>query len=151
MKPAIVYNAGLLRMSGRYVDAVEWEQVRRRRRATRLFYPPNVAGWDDERWLDTQTFRARWVLALQAITKFTLDYNRPAKTPSNSADAIIDRALAYWDNPKLTRDTRAALKEFTTRALADGGSDPANQARYAALAENALRQLIAVSPDFQTC
>jgi uncharacterized protein (DUF1800 family) len=150
MKPAIVYNAGLLRMSGRYVDAVEWSKFADAA-GQRLFYPPNVAGWDDERWLDTQTFRARWVLALQAITKFTLDSNRPAKTSSNSPDAIIDRALAYWDNPKLTRDTLAALKEFTTRALADGGADPVNQARYAVLAENALRQLIAVSPDFQTC
>jgi uncharacterized protein (DUF1800 family) len=150
MKPTIVYNAGLLRMSGRYVDAAEWTGYADSA-GQRLFYPPNVAGWDDERWLDTQTFRARWVLALQAITKFTLDYNRPAKTPSNAADAIVDRALAYWDYPKLTRDTRAALKEFTVRALADGGSDPGNQERYAALAENALRQLVAVSPDFQTC
>ena len=29
----------------------------------RLFYPPNVAGWDDERWLDTATFRGRDVPA----------------------------------------------------------------------------------------
>ena len=115
MKPPIVYNAGLLRLSGRFVDGVEWTGFADSA-GQRLFYPPNVAGWDDERWLDTQTFRARWVLARQAITKFTLDYNRPAKTPSNSADAIIDRALAYWDNPTLTRDTRAALKEFTVRA-----------------------------------
>jgi uncharacterized protein (DUF1800 family) len=150
MKPPIVYNAGLLRLSGRFVDGVEWTGLADSA-GQRLFYPPNVAGWDDERWLDTQTFRARWVLARQAITKFTLDYNRPAKTPSNSADAIIDRALAYWDNPKLTRDTRAALKVFTLRALADGGSDSSNQARYAVIAENALRQLVAVSPDFQTC
>jgi uncharacterized protein (DUF1800 family) len=150
MKPPIVYNAGLLRLSGRYVDAVEWSGYADAA-GQRLFYPPNVAGWDDERWLDTQTFRARWVIALQAITKFTLDYNKPAKTPSNSPDAIIDRALAYWDNPKLTRDTLVALKEFTIRALADAGADAANQARYAVLAENALRQLVAVSPDFQTC
>jgi uncharacterized protein (DUF1800 family) len=150
MKPPIVYNAGLLRLSGRFVDGVEWTGLADSA-GQRLFYPPNVAGWDDERWLDTQTFRARWVLARQAITKFTLDYNRPAKTPSNSADAIIDRALAYWDNPKLTRDTRAALKVFTLRALADGGSDSSSQARYAVIAENALRQLVAVSPDFQTC
>ena len=26
----------------------------------RLYYPPDVAGWDDKRWLDTNTVRARW-------------------------------------------------------------------------------------------
>jgi uncharacterized protein (DUF1800 family) len=137
-------------MSGRYVDAAEWSGFADAA-GQRLFYPPNVAGWDDERWLDTQTFRARWVIALQSIKKFALDSNQPAKAASTNPDAIIDRALAYWDNPRLTRDTLAALKEFTVRALADGGTDPANQARYAVLAENALRQLVAVSPDFQTC
>jgi uncharacterized protein (DUF1800 family) len=150
MKPPVVYMAGLLRLSGRFVDTVDLTGLSDLA-AQRLFYPPNVAGWDDERWLDTQTFRARWVIATAAITKFTLDYNKPAKAPSNSADAILDRALAYWDNPKITRDTRAALKEFTLRALADGGADPTNQARHAVIAENALRQLVAVSPDFQTC
>ena len=32
-----------------------------------LFYPPNVAGWDDARWLDTATFRARWEIAGYAM------------------------------------------------------------------------------------
>src|SRR4029078_12929246 len=90
MKPPIVYNAGLLRLSGRFVDAEQWAGYADAA-GQRLFYPPNVAGWDDERWLDTQTVRARWVLARQAITKFTLDYRNPAKTSSNSADAIVDR------------------------------------------------------------
>ena len=29
----------------------------------RLFRPPNVSGWDDARWLDTSTFRGRWIAA----------------------------------------------------------------------------------------
>ena len=29
----------------------------------RLFFPPNVAGWDDNRWLDTSTLRGRWIAA----------------------------------------------------------------------------------------
>ena len=29
----------------------------------RLFVPPNVAGWEDDRWLDTGTWRARWLTA----------------------------------------------------------------------------------------
>ena len=28
----------------------------------RLFLPPDVAGWDDERWLDTGTVRGRWMI-----------------------------------------------------------------------------------------
>ena len=34
-----------------------------------LFQPPNVAGWDDSRWLDTATLRGRWYLANYALAK----------------------------------------------------------------------------------
>ena len=66
VKPPVVYTAGLLRALGRGVDTQRLG-VARRRAGQRLFYPPNVAGWDDERWLDTATFRGRWGIANEAL------------------------------------------------------------------------------------
>jgi hypothetical protein len=57
VKPPVVQLAGMLRTLGRPIDTYSWVwlcdpagQV--------LFRPPNVAGWDDARWLDTSRMRA---------------------------------------------------------------------------------------------
>ena len=44
-----------------------------------LFAPPNVAGWDDTRWIDTATWRGRWMAANWALEGHTLDPD-PEKT-----------------------------------------------------------------------
>ena len=68
-----------------------------------LFQPPNVAGWDDTRWLDTATWRARWMVANYALEGRTLD--RPDKTrypgtaPGEPAEAV-DAALASGAGPR---------------------------------------------------
>ena len=33
----------------------------------RLFYPPDVSGWDDSRWLDTMTVKGRWEIVRRAV------------------------------------------------------------------------------------
>ena len=45
-----------------------------------LFYPPNVSGWDETRWLDTSTFRARWLIARRALQKHAIE-PRPHHAP----------------------------------------------------------------------
>ncbi len=67
VKPPVVYTAGLLRGSGRGIDTTSWGWISELA-GQRLFLPPNVAGWDDDRWLDTATFRGRWMTANQAAT-----------------------------------------------------------------------------------
>ena len=62
VKPPVVYTAGLLRALGRGVDTQAWSWLSDQS-GQRLFRPPNVSGWDDERWLDTATFRGRWEVA----------------------------------------------------------------------------------------
>ena len=150
VKPPVVYTAGLLRALGRGIDSSDWVDLDESA-GQRLFYPPNVSGWDDDRWLDTQTFHGRWAIVADALKPFALD---PAKAPrrrSNAPAAVIDRALAFWDYPNVTRQTYLALRGFAQLALADAGVDPVKKASYPTLVENALRQLIAVSPDYLTC
>jgi hypothetical protein len=118
----------------------------RARPASSLFYPPNVAGWDDTRWLDTASFLARWNLAGRVLRPSVLKTKDEA--PLN-AEKLLDRALAYWGHPRLTPPTKRALKSFAHHAITDADRKWKKD-QYPPLIENALRHLIAVSPDQQT-
>ncbi len=58
-------------------------------------------------------------------------------------------ALKFWGNPTLSPGTTYQLNRFAALALKDGKADW-QQKTYPVLVENALRQLIGVSPDMQT-
>ena len=147
VKPPIVHVAGLLRRIGAGVTSTDWAWIGSLS-GQQLFYPPNVAGWDDSRWLDTATYRGRWIGVQRILQDRKLD---PAKgtAPSDPA-TVLKKALAFWNDPPLTDATRAALLQFAHAALADAGNQRWKQQQYPLLLENALRQLIAVSPDLQT-
>ena len=113
-----------------------------------LFYPPNVAGWDDGRWLDTATWRGRWWTAQNVLRPYALDPGT-ASQPYDAA-ALLDRALVFWNRPALTEQTRHALLSFARTALADAGKESWKRKQYPVMTQNALRQLIAVSPELQT-
>ncbi len=146
MKPPVVHVAGLLRRIGAPITTTDWAWIGELA-GQQLFYPPNVAGWDDTRWLDTATFRGRWIGVQRILQGRTLD---PAKSTAADAQTVLSRALAFWNQPALSDGTRAALLQFAQTALADAGRQKWKQQQYPALVENALRQLIAVSPDVQT-
>ena len=65
VKPPAVLSAGLLRASAG--DRNEWYN-RADRAGQRLYYPPDVSGWNDQRWLDTNTTLGRWDVVGQAIS-----------------------------------------------------------------------------------
>jgi hypothetical protein len=137
VKPPVVYTAGLLRALGRGVDGTLWTQLDQQS-GQRLFWPPDVAGWDMSRWLDTATFRARWFVAANALAPFRLD-ERSAELAKPTT--LFARAVHLFGDPELSRKTRHALLGFTGAAL---------QSANAAVVENALRQLVAVSPELMT-
>jgi hypothetical protein len=115
-----------------------------------LFYPPNVSGWDDTRWLDTSTYRGRWVGVQHILDKRRLDPGHPPANMPVEPKLLLDRALAFWHDPPLSDPTRAALLDFATKAMGDARKQSWKLKQYPALVENALRHLIAVSPDLQT-
>ena len=116
----------------------------------RLFYPPHVAGWSEERWLDTSTFRGRWIAANYAARKYALDPGAASGTLPLDARNLLSRALDCWANPGLKQDTRTALLGFANLALDDADQNW-KKAQYPVLVLNALRMLVAISPDYQTC
>jgi uncharacterized protein (DUF1800 family) len=149
VKPPAVYTAGLLRALGRGVDTDSWSWLAGMT-GQRLFMPPSVAGWDDGRWLDTATFRGRWWVANYAAQPFSLTDKNAPKLPAKPEE-LVERAVAFWGSPTLRPETRRKLLEFARRATADAGNASWKQRSYPPLILNALRQLVVVSPDYQTC
>ena len=114
-----------------------------------LFYPPNVAGWDDTRWLDTATYRGRWIAVQRILQDRKLDPAKGTKTRRRADGASRRRSPSGTTHPCRPRHTRRCCTS-RARALADAGKQHWKQVQYPVLLENALRQLIAVSPDLQT-
>ena len=146
VKPPVIYNAGLLRRIGRGIDTTAWTWLDSMA-GQQLFYPPNVAGWDDTRWLDTATWRGRWWIAQYVLDRYALDPDH-ADQPDD-AKALLHNASRFWHDPPLGRATQHALQTFTHRALADAKGANWKREQYPPMVENALRQLIAVSPELQ--
>ena len=149
VKPPIVHLAGLLRRIGAGITTTDWAWIGSLS-GQQLFYPPNVAGWDDTRWLDTATFRGRWIAVERILQDRKLDPGKAPKGKPPDASTVLHRALAFWHKPPLAEATHEALMHFTRAALADAGSETWKQQQYPVLVENALRQLIAISPELQT-
>lgn len=147
VKPPVIYTAGLLRAKRRGIDSIDWAQYGALS-GQQLFKPPNVSGWNDDRWLDSGTWLARWQIAAAVIKPFAP--TRSAE-PTMRPARLVDRALEFWDRPILRQATRGALLDFAQHALRDGRgvSNDATRLQYPALVEHTLRQLIAISPDFQ--
>jgi uncharacterized protein (DUF1800 family) len=147
VKPPVVYTAGLLRGSSRGVDTDSWSWIGHLM-GQKLFHPPNVAGWDDARWLDSGTWRGRWQAASAAIGERRLDEELPYSP--DAPNEAVERALAFWGNPTITGTTRGALEAFARRVEAGAVKNWQKQS-YPRLRQNALRMLVATSPDLQTC
>ena len=136
VKQPVVYTAGLMRALGRAVDGNIWTNLDTQS-GQRLFWPPDVSGWDMSRWLDTATFRARWFVAAYALASVPVDQGVTSAKPS----ALLARATHLFGDQPLSAKTRHALLSFAAAAL-----DVATPATV----EGALRQLVAVSPDLLT-
>jgi uncharacterized protein (DUF1800 family) len=145
-KPPAVLLAGMLRALGRGIDTTAWVWLSSLA-GQQLFYPPNVAGWDDERWLDTATYRARWMTAGYAVRPYVISTK---KERPRDPDALVAAALEFFGSPTLSAHTQSALHGFAAAAMKDANVSW-KKAQYPSLIENALRQLIASSPDYQTC
>jgi uncharacterized protein (DUF1800 family) len=149
VKPPIVLTAGLLRRLNAGVTTTAWAWIGQLS-GQQLFYPPNVAGWDDTRWLDTATFRGRFIGVQQILGDKKRQLDPGKAKEAATAEQVYARALKFWNDPPLSAGTEYQLKAFAKRAIADAGNADWKQKQYPVMVEQALRQLIAVSPDLQT-
>jgi uncharacterized protein (DUF1800 family) len=145
VKPPVVQLAGMLRSTGRYIDTEAWIWLCEEA-GQQLFWPPNVSGWDDSHWLDTSRLRARWNTVDYVLDSISVNAWSDPYSSTETAEEALARALASWGSPTLRDEHRAELLDFAQRSekLAVAGWQ---QGPYRALRQNALLQLIGVSPD----
>jgi uncharacterized protein (DUF1800 family) len=149
-KSPVVYTAGMLRTTQQFITSTDWAWLDDGA-GQFLFEPPNVAGWDDARWLDTSSWRGRWDIAAWVTRNQLVDPWDDANPYDATEDAptAVSRACAALGTPSLTDETSAALLTFAQSVL------PAvlagwQKGPYRAMRQNALRMLILTSSDFQT-
>jgi uncharacterized protein (DUF1800 family) len=144
VKPPIVFVAGMLRARRRGIVDGSWTWVCSGA-GQRVYYPPDVAGWDDRRWLDTNTTLGRWEAVYHALGEDTEDPSWGTAYAAETPEAAVARARAFWGDPDLTGPGVTALQDFARRAIPSDGASWQHAQR-----QNALRQLLAASPDYQT-
>jgi uncharacterized protein (DUF1800 family) len=147
--PPAVYCAGLLRAAGQTVQTNAWSWIGEQT-GQRLFEPPNVAGWDYAHWLDTSRWSARFQAVNYALEKLTIDPDSKSYPAHESPADAVAKALRFWGNPELSSATHRSLHRFSRDAQKLIRADW-EQIPYRAMRQNALRALIATSPDWQSC
>lgn len=150
IKPPIVQIAGMLRGIGRYIDTDAWAWESNLA-GQMPFYPPNVAGWEADRWLNTGTWLARFNLSAQMIDdKRVLKAGEKSTVPADP-QTLTRQALAFWGSPTVSRATRRALESYAKAAAVDAATASWEREQYPVIALNALRALVVATPDYQTC
>jgi uncharacterized protein (DUF1800 family) len=146
VKSPMVFLASLMRATRTYVHDEQWSWLSENA-GQQLFFPPNVAGWDDNRWLDTNRLRARWLMVTAVLDDLHADPWDDSYSVTEAADRALDSALAAWDFPPLRAEHQNAILAFSRASVPATGLADWQQRPYRALRQNALRQLIAISPD----
>jgi hypothetical protein len=128
-----VYVAGLHRATRQTITTGAWAWIGQEM-GQFLFDPPNVAGWDYTRWLDTARWAGRFTAVNYALQGRSLDPDHTAYPKDENPAQALAGATRFWGDPPLSPQT------------ADWEQVP-----YRVLRQNALRALIPTTPDFQTC
>jgi uncharacterized protein (DUF1800 family) len=148
--PPVVFNVGLLRALGRGIDTSAWSWLALFT-GQRLLMPPNVAGWDDTRWLDTSTMRGRWMTANYALAASTVNpwpAGGSTYDPAEDAATAVTRAMAALGNPSVSAETQKVIADFAVAAVSPTARSW-ERSPHRAMRQNALRMLITTSPDYQ--
>jgi uncharacterized protein DUF1800 len=149
VKPPVVLLAGMMRALRYPVAGDGWAWLCQNA-GQQLFYPPDVSGWDDSRWLDTSTLRGRWDLIGSLLNGRQLSNSQVNNYDSSETpEQGVSLAMSTWGNPGLTPETVGVLTSFAAAAVA-GSLATWQQHTYRGLRQNALRHLISFSPDYQT-
>jgi uncharacterized protein (DUF1800 family) len=150
--PPVVYNAGLLRSIGRPIDTTAWTWLSANA-GQQLFYPPNVSGWDFSRWLDTSTTKARWEMASYVSSKaYANPWPKTGEAKYSATEepaAALAGAMSFWANPLLSSESTQCIASFAETCPVGTSKTSWEYSPNKAMRQNALRMLIATSPDMQ--
>ena len=121
VKPPVVYIAGLLRRSGAGSTPTAWTWLDRSA-GQQLFYPPNVAGWNDTRWLDTATLRGALVDRGRRARPVCARIAAHAHQPDDAKAAPRPGLRRSGTTRRSARDATRTLTRSHARSLADANA-----------------------------
>lgn len=149
--PPVVLNAGLLRAVRRAIDTSAWWWLSGSA-GQQLLLAPTPAGWSEDRWLSSSTWRWRFNLAVTVLSPLLPDPWAAARSyPRDETPAqAVDKALQLLGNPILYADTRAELLRYAEAAVPRTGLDPWTDGHLRAARHNGLCFLVASCAEAQT-
>ena len=146
--PPVVWTAGLLRASKQTITTTGWAWVAQLTGQV-LFQPPNVSGWDYADWLDT----SRWAGRLSAVDTALQDHTLQGKSYpyglKEDASEAYQHAIDFWGGIPLSDTARDHLLDLGRR-ISHGQNQKWEQVSFRQLRQNALRNLIPMTPDWMT-
>ena len=145
--PPVVWTAGLLRASRQAITTTSWAWVASLTGQV-LFQPPNVSGWDYAQWLDTSRWAGRLEAVNTAINKPLQGKTYPYGIRENNTEAY-EHALDFWGGIPLSDLARDHLLDLGRR-ISHGQTQKWEQVEFRQLRQNALRNLIPMTPDWMT-
>ena len=146
--PPVVWTAGLLRGSRQTITTTSWAWIAGLTGQV-LFQPPNVSGWNYAQWLDT----SRWAGRLEAVDVALQNHALSGKTYpfgiTENAEQAYQHAIDFWGGRPLS-DTGRHNMIALGRRIASGQTQEWQQVAFRQLRQNALRNLVPMTPEWMT-
>jgi hypothetical protein len=146
--PPVVWTAGMLRASSQTITTTNWAWIGSLTGQV-LFQPPNVSGWDYSQWLDTSRWAGRLTAVNTALDKRVLSGKHYPFGIEEDATQAYDHAITFWGGRPLSEISRNHLIELGQR-IARGQNQSWEQVEFRILRQNALRNMVPMTPDWMT-
>jgi len=146
--PPVVWTAGLLRASGQTITTTDWAWIASLTGQV-LFQPPNVSGWNYAQWLDTSRWAGRLSAVDTALNKLTLTGKTYKYGLHEDSARAYEHAINFWGGLPLSSTAREHLLALGHQ-MAKGQTQEWEQVPMRQLRQNALRNLIPMTPDWMT-
>ena len=118
-----------------------------------LFYPPNVSGWDFTRWLDTSTGEGalgnRQLRDRQELRQSVAGEGEPRYSETETPRKRCRTRSPTGETRRCPAKPSSASPRSRSSCLEGLATAGWQQSPYRAMRQNALRMLIATSPDMQ--
>ena len=150
MIPPVVWTAGLLRASRQTITTTSWAWIAALTGQV-LFQPPNVSGWDYAQWLDTVALGRPAAGGQHRARQPARSTARPTRTGSTrTRSQAYDARDRLLGRPPAVRARPATTCSSSGRRIARGQNQDWEQVEFRNLRQNALRNLIPMTPDWMT-
>ena len=148
VKPPVVQAAGMLRAVGRGIDTNAWAWLCDSA-GQYLFLPPNVVGLGRHALAGHRDVPRPLADGAVHLRARAAGPGRGAPDVPADPAGLVDAAIGFWGSPAISAPVRSGLEKYAADTLA-AATERWEKTVFPVLALNALRMLVATSPDYLT-